>query len=368
MRILYDHQCFTNDKIGGISKYFYKLMDHYCADQDLEIDMAGKYSNNLYAHQLNGKLNFSKFFPDHEFKGQRRILKILNKRQAVKRLKKGRFDVFHPTYYNPYFLDHVGDKKIVVTVHDMIYEIFGMKERYSSYSMLDAKKELIRRSDKVIAISASTKRDILKFIEVPSEKIEVIYHGVDKETKKYSDDFMKLPTARFFLFVGKREGYKNFSFMLDSIAPLLRECGAGLICAGGGAFSREELIQIEKLRLKQQVHFFPSLSDDQLSFLYQKAVALIYPSLYEGFGMPLLEAARNRCPVITSNSSSLPEVGGDAVLYFNAGDADGLLQSAEDILYEPALRDEQIQKGLARANEFSWDKTFEQTKSLYRSL
>ncbi|HLO80516.1 MAG TPA: glycosyltransferase family 1 protein [Chitinophagaceae bacterium] len=368
MRILYDHQCFTNDRIGGISKYFYKLMDQFSADQDLEIDVAGKFSNNLYALQLNGKMNFSKFFPDQDFRGQRRILKILNKRQAVNQLRKGQFDIFHPTYYNPYFLDHVGDKKMVLTVHDMIYEIFGMKERYSSYSMLEAKKELIRRSDKVIAISASTKRDILRFIQVPHEKIEVIYHGVERETKTYPEDFLKLPAARFFLFVGKREGYKNFSFMLDSIAPLLRECGAGLICAGGGVFSRDEVIQIERLRLKQQVHFFPSLSDDQLSFLYQKAIALIYPSLYEGFGMPLLEAARNKCPVISSNSSSLPEVGGDAVLYFNAGDADGLLKSAEDVFYEPALRDELIQKGLSRANEFGWDRTFEQTKSLYRSL
>lgn len=368
MRILYDHQCFSNDKIGGISKYFYKLLDHYGTDQDLEVDVAGKFSNNLYASQLNGRMNFRKFFPDKEFIGQRRILKILNKRQAVNQLKKGEFDIFHPTYYNPYFLDHVGNKKLVLTVHDMIYEIFGMKERYSSYSMLEAKKELIRRSDKVIAISQSTKRDILKFIQVPSEKIEVIYHGVDKETKKYPEDFMELPTARFFLFVGKRDGYKNFSFMLDSITPLLRECGAGLICVGGGSFSRDELAQIEKLRIKKQVYLFPTLSDDQLNFLYQKAVALIYPSLYEGFGMPLLEAARNGCPVISSLSSSLPEVGGDAVLYFNAGDADGLLKSAEDILYEPALRDDLIKKGLARANEFSWDRTFEQTKSLYRSL
>jgi glycosyltransferase involved in cell wall biosynthesis len=368
MRILYDHQCFTNDKIGGISKYFYKLMDHYSNDHDLEIDVAGKYSNNLYALQLNGKMNFSKFFPDQDFKGQRRILKILNKRQAVGQLKKGRYDIFHPTYYNPYFLDHVGDKKIVLTVHDMIYEIFGMKERYSSYSMLEAKKELIRRSDKVIAISESTKRDIIKFIPVPSEKIEVIYHGVDRERKKYPEDFMKLPTARFFLFVGKREGYKNFPFMVDSITPLLRESGAGLICVGGGPFSKDEAAQIEKLNIKKQVYSFPSLSDDQLNFLYQRAAALIYPSLYEGFGMPILEAARNGCPVICSNSSSLPEVGGEAVLYFNAGDSDGLLKSAEDVLYEPALRDQLVQKGLARANEFSWYRTFEQTKNLYRSL
>jgi glycosyltransferase involved in cell wall biosynthesis len=250
----------------------------------------------------------------------------------------------------------------------MIYEIFGMKERYSAYSMLEAKKELIRRSDKVIAISESTKRDIMKFIPVPSEKIEVIYHGVDKEGKKYPEDFMKLPTARFFLFVGKREGYKNFSFMVDSITPLMRESGAGLICVGGGPFSRDETARIDRLNIKKQVYSFPSLSDDQLNFLYQRAAALIYPSLYEGFGMPLLEAARNGCPVICSNSSSLPEVGGEAVLYFNAGDSDGLLKSAEDVLYEPALRDQLVQNGLARANEFSWDRTFEQTKNLYRSL
>lgn len=155
--------------------------------------------------------------------------------------------------------------------------------------------------------------------------------------------------------------------MLDAIAPLLRDQGVALVCAGA-PFSKAEQVQIERLQIQGLVHFCTSLSDDQLNFLYQRAVALIYPSLYEGFGMPLLEAARNGCPVICCNSSSLPEVGGDAVLYFNAGDSEALLRSARDILNEPAMRDELIQKGLSRADEFSWEKTFAQTKSLYSSL
>jgi glycosyltransferase involved in cell wall biosynthesis len=368
MKVLYDFQCFTNDRIGGISKYFAKLIQYLNKQEGIEVDVAGKLSNNLYSREFEGHLTHKQFFPGVQFPGQRKALKHFNRITAARALQNNRFDVFHPTYYNPYWLQKAGSKKVVLTVHDMIHELFNIPEHFDRMPIAEVKRRLIRRADKVIAISNSTKNDLLRFTDVSPEKIEVIYHGIDSHFVKIEKTLFYRHPEAYFLFVGRRSGYKNFSFMIRAIAPLLLKSKLGVVCVGGGPLSHEEKELISQLRIAPFIHNLPVVSELQLDYYYQHAIALIYPSLYEGFGMPILEANRNQCPVILANASSLPEVGGDAALYFDVDNTDSLEDAARKVSEKDELRNSLILKGMERIKSFSWEQTFEKTADVYRSV
>ncbi len=368
MTVLYDYQCFVNDRVGGISKFFFYLIDALLKDPEIRVDVAGKISNNLYALELGKRVGFTPLLPSMEFPGQRKLLKKLNNFSSVRQIRRRAFTIMHPTYYHPYVLDHIGDKKLVVTVYDMIHELFGIDEYFGKVTMLEAKKRMLMRADRVIAISESTKRDILKYVPIPADKIDVVYLGVEQEYKEYPSDFFSLPTDRYLLFVGRRSGYKNFAFMAEAISPLLLETGVNLICVGGGELTEQEKSSLKKLGIDAAVFNYARLGEDELNFLYQHALGLIYPSVYEGFGMPPLEAMRNRCPVLLSNTSSMPEVGGEAVLYFDPHQPETLREVTAQLISDAATRSRLIEAGLVRINLFTWDKTVDDVKRIYLSL
>jgi glycosyltransferase involved in cell wall biosynthesis len=366
MKILYDHQTFTQQDYGGISRYFYELIKHSKFDHHNEIELILKYSNNTYIENRDIS-SHKNFFLNNNFKGKRRVQMLLNKYSSSIKLRNKKFDIFHPTYYDTYFLKNLKTKNFTVTFLDMIHEKFVSQypELGKDKKLFNQKKELIQVAPKVIAISESTKNDLVEIYGVNPNKIEVIYLGNSFNTLTESD--LPLVSSPYVLFVGSRQRYKNFEFCLTSLKKILIKNNISFVCAGGDMFNNEELSLIKQLGLSNLVIQY-NITDKILANLYKNSIAFIFPSLYEGFGIPVLEAFACNTPCLLSNGGSLPEVGGDAAIYFDPLNADEIEQAVYNILNNNQLRSDLIQKGSQRLNKFSWKNTYDDTIKFYKSL
>ena len=366
MRILYDHQVFSIQKYGGASRYFYELMKRFNGNIH-SCKVATVFSENVYYNKdFNTGLN--KLLPDFHFKGKGKFMAYFNKKKSFKVIKNGDFDVFHPTYYDNYFLDKINKKPFVVTFHDMIHE--KLSNQFVSLKLdtkiFDNKRRLLEQSNKIIAVSETTKKDIIEYFDVDSSKIEVIYLG--NSLQNFETGHNRLVLEDYILFVGNRAIYKNFIFFVNTIAKLLISCNLKLICAGGGNFTQDELTLFHKLKLKDRVIFKQIVNDNILANYYYHALFFCFPSLYEGFGIPVLESFACGCPALLSIGGSLPEIGGDAALYFDPTNSDSLEQAATKLINSQSLRQSLKEKGRIRLKEFSWDNTFEDHLNVYRSI
>lgn len=366
MKILYDEQIFTQQQYGGISRYFFELIKRYdTADNSCEV--ATLFTDNAYYNEkFNPKLN--RLLPKSHFKGKKRVTNYLNSIKSISEVKKGDFDVFHPTYYNDYFLEKIKKKPFVVTFYDMIHEKFSnqYESLKSDTKIFDNKRRLLENSSKIIAISETTKNDIIDFFDVDASKIDVVYLG--NSLDNFDIGNKPLIDEDYILFVGNRENYKNFIFFISAIAQLLIDNNLKLICAGGGSFSLEELVLIKSLQLENRVIFKKIISDDALANYYANALFFCFPSLYEGFGIPVLESFACGCPALLSNGGSLPEVGDDAAHYFESTNAESLKKSVQELIHNQVLRQNLKEKGFERLKQFSWDKTFLETLEVYKSV
>jgi glycosyltransferase involved in cell wall biosynthesis len=366
MKILYDHQIFTNQRYGGISRYFFEMIKRF--DEEINSCKVGMHlSNNAYYNDgINP--NLSPFFSENHFLGKDRIIKFTNQNCSIKNINKREYDVFHPTYYDTYFLKSIRDKPFVVTFYDMIHEKLSDKflDLKLDTQIFDNKKRLLENSAKVIAISETTKKDIIEIYGVDSEKVDVVYLGNslvfsnENHTRIIKDDYI--------LFVGNRGIYKNFNFFVTAIANLLLNNNLKIICAGGGDFTKQEINLLNFLNIQNKVLFKEIINDDVLANYYANALFFCFPSLYEGFGIPLLEAFACGCPVLLSNGGSLPEIGSDAALYFDPTDEDSLFTQANKLLSDEMLRKKLVDKGYTRLNQFSWDKTYQDHLKIYESI
>jgi len=366
MKVLYDYQILSKQIYGGISRYFVELMKNFKDDDEIEYKISLRYSNNYYLKELN-ILSYKTFLENFSFRGKYRLLNILNKKVSKKYISKGDYDIFHPTYYNPYFLNFLNNKPFVLTIYDMIHEIypkmFSLKNKIS-----ERKKLLAQKATKIIAISENTKKDIIKFFGINENKIEVIYlaNSININKNNYNIS-IELP-EKYILYVGSRRGYKNFELFIEAISLLINDNNKlNIVCAGGGKFNDKEIEKLKNLKIKDKV-FYYSGSDSVLAYLYRNAIAFVFPSLYEGFGIPVLESFACKCPVIVSNTSSFPEVAGDAAIYFNPTDKISILNSIQKVIYDDELRDQLVYKGSQRVKEFTWEKTANKTKKMYEGI
>jgi len=365
MNILYDHQIFTSQKYGGISRYFYELLKEFDSMQEVQTTLSLVASNN---HYISDKkfVNYINFLPNHRLRGKQLLFAFLNKKYSISKLKQQNFDLFHPTYYDPYFLPYLQKKPFVLTVHDMIYEKYN-KTLQLNDSMSEHKRLLVDKATKIIAISENTKKDLIELFGTDDSKIKVIYHGSSMYPTEQATINVKIPN-KYLLFVGVRGGYKNFDNFIRAIAPLLnQDKELSIVCAGGGMFAKEEKELFNQLKISKQI-FQKDLDDDSLAFLYQNALFFVFPSLYEGFGIPMLEAFASKCPIACSNTSSFPEIAADAAIYFNPNDKDSIQQTVALLLHDTTLRANLITKGIERLKYFSWEKTISETKKFYESV
>lgn len=370
MRILYDYQAFIYQNWGGVSRYFSEIMTRLPPDCVPTVGL--KVSTNIHAATFAGVTKPVGFFSDGNpfpdcIKKSRvydklRIawLRSMNRRYFQSILAQKNFDLLHITLdFEDWWLPHLGDKPFVYTVHDLIPERYWQSPAY-----FQRRKNLAQRAARIIAVSENTKRDCIEYWGVPEAKIDVIYHApsVQQDGPRRENAF-----GDYLLYVGTRNRQKNFTWFVSALAPLLRERpGLKLVCTGN-PFSRHEQQLLRQLKIENQVigHFF---AESELFDLYRHARAFIYPSRYEGFGMPILDAFQAGCPVILTEASCFPEVGGDAALYFAPEDADSLRARVASVLDDPALRAAQIARGRARSARFTWEETAARTAEVYRRV
>jgi glycosyltransferase involved in cell wall biosynthesis len=279
---------------------------------------------------------------------------------------------WHPNLVHETYFSHIPTvaKGIpsVITVFDMIHELFP--ENFSTNDQTSSKKmSAVARADHVMCISETTKRDLIDIFGTNEEKISVVSLGFDrfKIPKQIGNG---LPIAKpFILYVGQRGGYKNFSRLLEafSLSSSLHTDFA-LVVFGGGHFSHDESTQITALGLSDKQVMHVSGGDDLLGALYEGASVFVYPSIYEGFGIPPLEAMAHDCPVVSSNKSSMPEVLGDAVEYFDPLSEDDIRRAIERVVYSEEYCNLLRMAGRARIGQFSWDKCAKETSTIYASL
>lgn len=380
---------FNTQNVGGITRYFYELFTNFDLDQDVTWEMPITYSSNLYLKKHASYVN--KLLPNPvkyqdkistlsklNFISEKLLYKIHNMRHHdqyygveyikdkelnIKKIKEGNFDLFHPTYFDDYFMDYIGDKPFVLTIHDLINQIFP---EISLHHPIDKTKSMIVRADRIITVSESTKRDLINIFDVDEQKIDVIYlanpldHYIHELTKEFK---AKLP-QNYLLYVGGRWDYKNFLFFIQMFSSLKKKHPHLTVVCTGSSFNSSEKYLFNKLGINDSVYNF-FVTDEELSYLYKNAIAFVFPSMYEGFGLPILEALSCGCPVVASKSSSLTEVGGDAAVYFEPKNPGSLLSALDLIVSDVSVRKEKIEIGYEQLQKFSWKNTARQTKHTY---
>ena len=356
LKIYYDFQIMHMQQYGGISRYFYDMICSIESQKLADVKTDCLFNINEYFAEKGDKHFFMKKEP---IRGGA----FLNRRNTFHHLRKG-YDIIHPTYYDPYILK-ANTGKIVITIYDMIHERFP--ELFPSDDCtVEYKKKMIYESDHIIAISQSTKNDILQiYPDIAESKISVIYLASNFSERIY-DEKKVFSQKKYVLFVGRRDKYKNFIAFFEGVKKLLIEDEElNLICAGGGSFTAEEKELIGSL--SKQVQQL-DVNDEKLYLLYSNAICFVFPSLYEGFGIPTLEAFGCGCPVLLSNSSSMPEVGGDAVVYINPKESKDIEKKVRQVITTPILRKELICKGKERLKHFTWDSVARQTVECYERV
>lgn len=357
MRIFYDHQIFTLQKFGGVSKYFVELIKRLPPNMWYTSTFI---SNNYYVANEN-LFKCHKFLSNISFRGKDRILSSLGNLYSIYELKKQSYDVFHQTDYNPYCIDILKKRNIpfVTTCHDLNFATVNK----CNYLMNWQKKSMIN-ADAIIAISENTKKELIDLWNIDEKKIHVVYHGVNNII---NDNYNRIIEEPYILFVGTRFAFKNFINLLLAFEKLSHKYkDLKLVCVGS-KFDKNEIKKIGELKLSNKVKQM-SVSDIDLNNLYHFAEAFIYPSISEGFGLPLLEAMANNCPVICSNTSCFPEIAHDAAMYFSPFNIDSIYCAIENVLLSSSVKERLRKNGKERVSLFTWDKSVESHLKVYKSL
>ncbi len=365
INILYDFQIFSEQRYGGISRYIYEIAKRIAKSREFDVEILSPLYINNYLKDADDGLVRGKYIPAIPNTGK--IIKYLNKIVSRSIVNKNTPDLIHQTYYwGDEDLSAVNNTKYVLTVHDMINEkLSGYFQ--DSASVTKCKLNAVKRADHIICVSESTKTDLLDMVDIDHNKISVIHHGCTKNSQD-SEQTKPIITSPYVLFVGQRAIYKNFKRLLTAFSNYNIEKDFTLVCFGGGEFLNSELEMIRKLGLKEHNAIQIGGQDSVLMNLYANASAFICPSIYEGFGMPLLEAMASQCPVICSNTSSFPEVAGVAAEYFDPYDTESIGTAMERVLYSQEVSQNLIELGYKNVALFSWEQCTEKTMSAYLEM
>lgn len=279
---------------------------------------------------------------------------------------------FSPTHYAPRF----SPVPTVISVMDLSFllfpKLFAKKDLYQLKSWT---KYSVKKAKKVFTISESSKSDIIKMYNIDPKSVVVTSLGI----KKSVEDFRKLNMddlrkkfgieSEYILFVGTLQPRKNITRLIEAFSLLKKSNNLQLVIVGKKGWLYEEILAAPaKFNVESRVKFLDFVSDSDLPSLYRNALCFVMPSLYEGFGLPVLEAMKYGCPVITSNVSSLPEAGGDAAVYFDPTSVSDIRDKIDSVISSPKLREELIKKGYNQIKKFSWEKTASQTLKVLESL
>ncbi len=362
IRVLFDHQIFSLQKYGGISRYFVELYKQFKSmSSSIEVVIPILVSDNEYFNKA--KERKPSMIENCEYKGKRPLFYFLNRIFQKFLFSSSKFDIIHSTYFDPEFLNKSKCKK-VVTVYDMIHEVFPFYFRNNDRTS-EMKRKSVALADRVICISENTKKDLCRYFPIDEKKVDVVYLG--SNMKRTETQKLCLP-PRYLLFVGKRGQYKNFDNFIKAFSTLSElHSDLSVVACGGGTFSDEEILMLKGLKVQDKV-FQRDFSDLDISEVYSRAFCFVFPSLYEGFGIPVLESFLTGCPALLSNRSSLPEIGGDAALYFNPDSVNSIRGQLEQVISNRELRKKMIRSGFEQAKKFPVSKVANDTIEVYKRV
>ena len=359
-KILYDAHIFDILPFGGIPRYYAEIVKRISKNPDFDSKIAARYLNNEALDDFfldNWRNTVVKSFDLKHYGRIKNFMLRANQKAVISELKSQKHDVFHPSFYDLEWLPYLGKTKLVITIHDMIPELyFG----YSNYrQMAFNKARLIERADQILTVSNNTKRDLLKFFpKINPEIVTTTYLGCDM----VSLNSESRGGEEYFLYVGSRDGYKNFDFLIEAISSVLNE-GLMLYYTGKPPTNAE----IELFRKFNVENFLKhKFADDfGLARLYAGAKALLFPSEYEGFGLPIIEAFKNNCPVVLADRSCFPEIAGDAGFYFNCKNKQSFLEALH-LLDRSELVTAKNKMATDRIEMFDWRSTAQITANVYK--
>jgi glycosyltransferase involved in cell wall biosynthesis len=354
--------------LTGIGRYTYEISK--------ELQKSKKFQLAFFYGYLSEKL-----YNPKENKGAKSLKSLVIKvpllKKTVRKILTIRTQWMMPKYdiyWQPSFIPNkkIKAKYIITSVHDfsfLLYAKYHPKERMEYFEKNFF--ESVKRSTKIITGSSYTKKEILQYTDFSSEDIEIIYHGINHRLfylrKNISVDF-ELP-KKFILSVGSIEPRKNLLALLQAYVCLDSEIKSEykLVLVGFKGWQNREIMEIIEAN-KAFIHYFGYVSDEELSCLYNLATVFVFPSLYEGFGLPPLEAMACGTPVISSNVTSMPEVCADAALYIDPHSVEDIKQKILHLLEDESLQKSLIQKGLQRAQAFTWEASAQKHMQLFEKV
>lgn len=385
MKVFYDGQAFDMQMHGGVSRYVSEIYRNLPAGVEAVLGIME--SDNVYLRQMGfpqGGDTYRQFIAARNFPMKRFLYRAyynisyghperwdhtpkLNQLYSERLLKRRDFDVFHATYFDGYFLPVWGDKPFVLTVHDMISELFPQYyER--DHVLVRGKQLLIPKATHLIAVSQQTKEDLIRTMNIPEDRITVIYHGVD--ATPYTPSVLRPFNEEYILYVGERHLYKNFKAFCRAVAPVLQRHKQLMVVCTGKPFSKDEQLLMEHYGVANRMRQVFVETDQDFMDLYHYAVTFVYPSAYEGFGMPILEAYKADCPVMLNHASCFPEIAGDAAVYFHISNEASDFEEQFETLYHLNSRERQslLEKQRERLKLYSWKKSAQEHAAVYQKL
>jgi glycosyltransferase involved in cell wall biosynthesis len=372
MEVIVDGVIYQSQSRGGISRIFNEILLRMCeADDSLHITLltSGRLRQVLpqHLHIMHRSIpNIERYLRP------KRIWSplILSANGIIQKalIGQGLGKIWHSTYYT---LPQGWKGRSVVTIHDMVFERFRDFYRSTNADRLrERKQQCIRSADAVICVSETTRKDVKNFYDLDSNSVYVVPNAcsdVFRQLEQSADIPILLTDQPFLLYVGIRSPYKNFGMLIRAYSKWHWRKEVALVLVGARPWSDDELQQLAQLQIQNRVQLLQDVDDETLCRLYNRAAAFVFPSLYEGFGIPLLEAMACGCPIVASRIPSTIEVAGECPIYFDPMEEDGLL-NALDIALSDGRNRQRIQAGLKKVKSYSWDKTAEQTLKIYRSV
>lgn len=383
MKVLYDSQIFDRQNFGGISRCFSELINHFPPALSPKIGLYE--TNNVYLNNLGYPRKgdyYNNFIKKGEFPTKRRLFdwvnkikkinywNTTNKQISIKLIKEGDFDVFHPTYFDDYFLDYLTNKPFVLTIHDMIPEKYPQYFNKKNDFQIKMKKKIAPLASAIIAVSNKTKEDIINILNIAEDKIFVIYHGINHTIKPKTIQ-NKIISFPYILYVGERFIYKNFIPWIKSVKTVLERFNDIKVVCTGKPFTQNEIEYLTQLKIQDKFINHFAKNDDELFNLYNNAICFVYPSECEGFGIPILEAYQAKCPVLLNNASCFPEIANEAAIYFNLNqNGDSNFAEVFEKYYLSSINDKQqlIDKQNKRLELYSWKQSARDLFYVYQNV
>jgi glycosyltransferase involved in cell wall biosynthesis len=366
MRIFYDHQVFSLQDAGGVSRYQYELVHNLQASSGVQLELLMGLNASvmpfleLRNHQTKVLSWKTGIRPGYVRYGINELLSPV----VAQRL--GSFDIYHAMLYRA--IPFVRRRRLVVTHHDCTHERFPQMFHNASF-IIQRKRKLFSQADAIICVSESSRRDLLHFYDVDEQKTHVVYHGFSPlQVDPSVTDPVNGSGIPYLLYVGSRAEYKNFPLLLEAFSRSGLAPNYRLLVVGGGDFSAAEQARITSLGLAGEITLIPKADETTLARVYRDAALFVYPSLYEGFGFPPLEAMSLGCPVLVHRTSSLPEICGDAAFYFDVSDPDELARALVSTLQNAPGLAMKRQLGQQQVKLYDWSQTAANTLNLYRAL